>query len=500
MAKSLKQKNRKWRIFAIICFIIEILMEIWMFYHAAMQKMIPNKYILILYIALILITVITAFCLFKGRKPTKGRTAGRVIGVILVIAISFVSIVGSSYLSIAVNMLKSITADENETGALIGVYVLSDDPAQSIEDAASYTFGIMETMDRVNTDQAVSSINNKLGTSINTSPYPSMIETAQALYDGQVQAAILNESFADTLSETDGYTDFAERTRRIDEISIQKTNSESQETIENITETPFILYISGSDTRNTMLDVSRSDVNILMAVNPVTKQILLLNTPRDYYVANPAGGGAMDKLTHLGLYGIDNSMQGLSSLYNVNISQYMQINFTGFERLIDAIGGITVYSDTTFTSNEGYTFYQGENTMDGAKALSFARDRYHQAAGDNDRGRHQMMVIEAVISKLTSNASTLLTNYADIMNSLSGMFLTSLSSDQISELIQMQLNDNASWNVKSYAVTGTGGNDYTYSMPSVTAYVMYQDADMVAHASSLLQKVLNGETITDSDL
>ena len=159
---------------------------------------------------------------------------------------------------------------------------------------------------------------------------------------------------------------------------------------------PFILYISGSDTRSKVLDISRSDVNILMAVNPQAKQVLLLNTPRDYYVKNPAGSGAYDKLTHLGIYGLDCSMKGLGNLYGVDVDYYAQINFTGFETLIDAIGGITVNSDEAFSAG-GYDFVEGPNEMNGAKALAFARDRHHQASGDNARGKHQMMVIEAMI-------------------------------------------------------------------------------------------------------
>ena len=267
----------------------------------------------------------------------------------------------------------------------------------------------------------------------------------------------------------------------------------------DVTEQSFVVYISGSDTRSAILDTSRSDVNILMVVNPKTRQILLLNTPRDYYVENPAGNWAYDKLTHCGIYGIDCSEKALENLYSVKINYYAQINFTGFETLIDAIGGVTVDSPKAFEAG-GYSFTEGENTLNGKQALAFARERHAFAGGDNVRGQNQMRVIKAVISKITSDGGTVLLHYGEILDSLSGMFVTDMNSDDISALVKMQLNDMSSWNVESYAVTGTGGMDTTYSMPGYSVYVMYQNPDMVAKATGLIDKVESGVILTDGDV
>jgi len=196
------------------------------------------------------------------------------------------------------------------------------------------------------------------------------------------------------------------------------------------------------------------------------------------------------------------SMKALEDLYGLDLDYYMQINFTGFEKLIDAIGGITVDVPQGFTNENGggYTFTTGPNQMNGKKALAFARERYALASGDNERGKNQMRVIEAVINKISSGGATLLLNYADILNSLQGMFVTDMSSEDIAALVKMQLDDGGSWNIKKYAVTGKGGSDYTYSMPNTRAYVMYQNADLVSHASDLVDKVEAGQTLTDADV
>ena len=81
---------------------------------------------------------------------------------------------------------------------------------------------------------------------------------------------------------------------------------------------PFVVYLSGVDTRGELTENARSDVNILAVVNPVTKRVALINTPRDYYV-DLAGTDSKDKLTHAGLYGVETSMATLGGLYGVDV-------------------------------------------------------------------------------------------------------------------------------------------------------------------------------------
>ena len=109
-----------------------------------------------------------------------------------------------------------------------------------------------------------------------------------------------------------------------------------------------------------------------------------------------------------------------------------------------------------------------------------------------------MKVIAAIVDKLT--AGTLIKNYSAILDSLQGMFVTSLSSEEISDLIKMQLNDMASWEVLSFAVTGDNGSDKNYSMPGLYSYVMYPHEDVVAHASDLIGRLLGNEVLTEADL
>ena len=264
-----------------------------------------------------------------------------------------------------------------------------------------------------------------------------------------------------------------------------------------ITKEPFVIYLSGVDTRGELTEKARSDVNILAAVNPVTKRVALINTPRDYYV-DLAGTDSKDKLTHAGLYGVETSMATLGNLYGVNVDHYIRINFAGFISIIDALGGVDVYSDQAFTSvgSPGYydptTFVEGWNHLDGKAALAFARERHAFASGDIQRGINQMKVIDAMLNKIKSPA--LLMGFSKIMDAASDCFVTSFSQDQISALVRMQLSDFADWDIESYTVTGTSSTSTKcYSAKGQKLYVMKPDDASVSKAKEMIASVLGGE-------
>ena len=270
-----------------------------------------------------------------------------------------------------------------------------------------------------------------------------------------------------------------------------------------ITKEPFVLYLSGVDNRGELTEKARSDVNILAVVNPTTKRVALINTPRDYYV-DLAGTDSKDKLTHAGLYGVETSMATLGNLYGIQVDHYIRIDFAGFISIIDAVGGVDVYSDQAFTSvgSPGYydptTFAEGWNHLDGKSALAFARERHAFASGDIQRGINQMKVIDAMANKLKS--PTVLMSFSKLMDAVSNCFVTSLSQEQISALVRMQLGDLANWDIESCSVTGSSGkSSQCYSAKGQSLYVMKPDESSVSKAKELIASVLGGEgTVSDT--
>ena len=268
----------------------------------------------------------------------------------------------------------------------------------------------------------------------------------------------------------------------------------------DVTKNAFTVFISGIDTEGSIATVSRSDVNMLVTVNPKTKQILMTSIPRDYFVELPGvSEGQRDKLTHAGMYGVDCSMNTLESLFGVEINYYARVNFTTLRDIVNALGGVDLDSRYEFTTISGEYFTQGMNyDVDGSSALAFARERKNLPGGDNDRVLNQQTVLKAILNKCMSPA--ILTGYMGIMESLSNSFETNLSQSQISSLVRMQLSDGAAWNIVSSAVVGTDSEDYCYSSGDEILYVMEPDYGSVETAAGFMDRVLNGEMITQEEV
>lgn len=478
---SKKEKMSKLNLIGKIISIIQLIVSALLIFQIYRAQVLPE--LLVLVIAVIFAALWIVCRLLMGKAKKKFRFY---VGMILAIVISFAMCVGNIFLLRVSNILQGITSVEYETTSL-GVYVLEDDPAQTMNDVIDYDFGILEKQGRKDTNNAIAQINEELETEITTEEYEDAMALAQGLLDGQCGAIIMNEAFLDVISETEGYESFEDEIREID--SYQWKTMVTKEREEDVAKDGvFTVFISGIDVAGDISTKSRSDVNILAVVNRNTHQIQLISTPRDYYVPLSISDGVKDKLTHAGIYGVDVSMDTLSMLYDTDIDYYFRINFSGFRQLIDALGGITVNSDYEFEAG-GYHFYVGENRVNGEQALSFARERHAFAEGDRQRGRNQMAVISGVISKMQSLA--ILQDFSGFMEGVQGSFESDIPYELLAGMVKDQLSGAGSWNISSYSVDGTGASASTYSM-SQKLYVMEPDMSTVEQAKQLIQAVKNG--------
>ncbi len=501
------KKTAIWNILCAVVLALQLVAEALTAAVILRLNMLPAKYTAVLIAALVMLGLLTGLLMFLRYKKSVGAVR-RIVACVLALLVVCGCAVISKVVSDAYETMHAVTGTQTPTDIRnMYIFVREDDPAQTLEDTAGYRFAIVESYDQIHKEQIGLLIEEETAGKIQMEQYTTGQALVDALLAEEVDAIVMNGAGMVLLLEDEKYADLEQRIRQLYCVPLSQlegTDSTVPQDTQppvaegSIASQPFVVYISGSDTRSSKLNVSRSDVNILAVVNPVTKQVLLLNTPRDYYVPNPAGNGKLDKLTHCGLYGTACSMEALGTLYGLQIDYYAQINFTGFKTLIDAVGGITVYSDQAFSAY-GEPFQKGANHLDGERALLFSRERYNLAGGDRSRGKNQMKVITALIEKLT-NGTTIISNYSQILGSLEGMFKTNVSMDQIGQLVKMQLNDMASWNVHSFGVSGNGGSEITYSAPGQHLYVMHQDEEMVAHAAALAQKVVDGQTLTAEDV
>jgi len=497
-----------WIIISLILLILQLAVEAATAAIIIRLNILPGKYLTIFLIALVMFLLLTGGLMFlQGKKPVSSvrRIIAWILAILIILGCGLIAKLAAD----AYQTLNQVTSSSEETD-IGSMYVLVrlDDPAQAYADTLNYAYGIIADYDEENVQQAIGLIEAQAGGTLQVTPWEKTTEIADALLSGQADAWLVNGAAIVLLTEDEAYEDYVSKVRILGEIPLSslrteqpptEPSTEPPEIPRTIDNSPFVVYISGSDTRSKKFRVSRSDVNILAVVNPVTKQVLLLNTPRDSYVPNPVGNGKRDKLTNCGLYGVDCSMEVLGTLYDLQVDYSCQINFTGFKKLIDAVGGITVYSDQSFSTFAGTYVSKGENHMDGKEALAFARERHNVKGGDRGRGRHQMEVIKALIKKMTEG-TTVITKYSSILDSLQGLFRTNITMEEISALVKMQLTDMASWNIQTFSVTGEGGSNKTYSSPGHNAYVMYLDEKIVSYAAMLADRVIAGDTLTAEDM
>lgn len=445
-------------------------------------NIIPTKYLLSGIIGIVLVNFFLFYLLYKKRKFVQ------ILSVFFLCLFSIIFVLGSYYLFKMNSFIVNTKVDYDILS--YSVLTLNNDRYNNLMDLKDKNILFLD-------NEYYEKIKQELNKQIT---FNEMLKEEfgvliESLFDGSVDAIVLEESYI-TIAK-DEIEDFFEKVKSIYSFEIQiKAHIEDEENkkeLELLTQ-PFILYISGIDKWGNVDSVrGRSDVNQLVIVNPVTHHILLLNTPRDYYVQLAGTTGLKDKLTHAGIYGIEKSIETLENLYAIDISHYVRVNFNTVVKLVDVIGGIDIYSDKSFQAwtNKKVYVNKGWNHFGGAEALAYARERFAYTTGDHHRGANQQQVITAIFEKMTKS-HILISKYNSILNALDKSFTTDLSSEEITSIIKYQLDKMPSWKIESIAVTGSGSMDYTHSMGTkYKLYVMEPDKNSIEKAKQKINEVIN---------
>lgn len=438
--------------------------------------LVPTKYLVAIIIVLLILFGVTF-----GLQYVKNKV--HIVGIVLSIILSILQAIGIVYMLKADKLMADVGGANYKTDNMI-VVVKKDNPASNLMDASMYRFGTQTAVDQENTQIMVDNINTSLGREVKIEQYGTVQELANALLEGRVDAAIYNQALDGLI--TDAIEDYSEQVRVLYQYGIETEIEQENVDVEE----PFNVYISGIDVDGPITTNSRSDVNIIMTVNPNTKKILLTTTPRDYYVQIPdISGEQRDKLTHAGIYGVDASMRTLEQLYGIDISYYARVNFSSLVKIVDTLGGVDVDSDFDFDA-QGYHFQKGMNHLDGKQALAFSRERYSFEDGDNQRGKDQQKVLTAILNKAMSPA--ILANASALIADVSDSVQTNMTQEEMAKFIKMQLNDGASWTIESQAASGNGDTQACYSSGDQPLYVMWPDEAVVQSISAKMNEILNG--------
>lgn len=465
-------KNNIYKVLSIILVIISILLI-----SSIIIINIFNISLLILVIIFILsIVFISIFLTFKS----KAKRIGLSLLVLLIIIFSIIAF----YINKTNNLLNNL--DLNYKTYNYSILVSNDSNYKNIKDLDTKYLGYYKDDDNIS-NKALNKVLKKVD--INSNKYNDNYEMANALLEGEVDAILIENTYLDVLDESINFKDYI---KDIYDFSIISNTNDSSRDI-NVTKEPFNIYVSGIDTYGEISSISRSDVNMIISINPNTKDILITSIPRDYYVKLYGKTGYRDKLTHAHLYGTNTSIKTLEDLLDIKINYYIKVNFSSIIDIVDAIGGINVYSDYDFISRDNYSYKKGYNKVNGEEALSFARERKAFSTGDRQRIKNQQAVFKAILEKCMSKSIIL--KYNNLLDSIKDSFITNMPSNRITSLIKLQISKNYKWNIIANNLEGIDSANYTYSTPNIKSYVMIPDEEDVNNASKLIKQILNDEDI-----
>ena len=308
-----------------------------------------------------------------------------------------------------------------------------------------------------------------------------------SIYNDETKAIVLDDSLIELLKENN--VNFINESKVIYSSEIKYKKQSTKKAVD-VNETPFIVYISGSDSRSGINTIARSDVNIFAVINSKKNKILLVSTPRDYYVQLHGTIGLKDKLTHAGLYGLNMSKQTLEDLYDISINYSVKVSFDALVNVVDSIDGIDINSDKAFTAyaNRKCYFKKGINHVNGTCALAYARERMTYDSGDYHRSQNQQEVLTAIIKKI-SNSNYLL-KYDEILNSMSGAIETDLTYNEITSFVKYQLTEFHNWTIDSVIPDGVSAMMETYSIPNEKKYVSLEDTKSINNIKNIINDYL----------
>lgn len=438
-------------------------------------NVLPLEYFIVLVI-LVLITDLFAIMLLLS----KGRIRN-VIGILLTIILLILMIFGITYELNTLDFLKQFGFNSYKTENY-NVIVLDSSEYDELEDLNDLSIAHLDLDTHKGLQNAVADIKKEIKF---TSLVGEDISVLTEMLESDETSAIILESAQLSIIEEEN-KEFYDSIRIIWSTDVEIEIAKIGESVD-VTKDSFNILISGIDTYGSITKVSRSDVNILVTVNPSTHSILLTSIPRDYYVLLPEFN-EYDKLTHAGIYGIETSVSAVENLLDTTINYYIKVNFTSLIDIVDAIGGITVESNYDFTTQDGYHFTKGTNKLNGKEALSFARERKAFADGDRIRGQNQELILASLINKAMS--ASIITNYVDLLDALDDKFVTNITDEEITDFIKKQISEMPSWNINAISLDGSNAYDYTYSYKSQKLYVMKPYEESVLNAKEQINNTL----------
>lgn len=513
--KKKKKKKRKRRLSSQFYWMLLVISAIATFLVLFNAPMFPKKWSFLVLLLLAGILLLTG--IFTAVFSPRNRIQ-KFINCTLALCLGFVSVLTPYYINKITELFESALGDK----VRINLYVLTNEYKSQypdtfrnvitlpemdsngnfknvdMKDYADAVYGTTIETDTTNQQYALKQLKQLCGKQVQTIDKNALSDAVQAFYNNHTDILIMSEALAGTISDMQVFENFETDTKILYSFDRPIDASASDTVAVDMTRKPFTIFFGGNDTTGALSLEGRTDVNMTVTVNPNTHQIIISNLPRDSWVKNPYYNDKRDKLTHLGLAGIDNTLKGLGNIYGIEIPNYMIVNFDTFMVIIQALKGVTIDNPYAFTAIDGQYFPEGTIGLDGAGALMYVRERQNLPDGDFDRNMHQQIVMRAIIEKLCSPDIMMQIN--SIIDGMNGMFLTNISMNSIWALVNKQLDEGIEWNIVNYHVGGETGMEICASATGQYLSVVYPYDNQIEFVRNEIQKVMDGETITQEEL
>lgn len=456
-----------------------IFLSVFVFVMFIRLNVLPFLYLVFVFLILLIFDFVV-YLLMSRKNGTC-----RMIGTILCLFLFCFYFVGIKYQNVTLNFLHQFSFLNIETEHY-QIIVSNESSIQSLNDLTNQKIAFVK--DRLGANKAYEMLNKEKNLKLDSKE--DIGQLVEAFLNQEVDVILLERTEEELYNDMN--STFREGHKVLDTLNIEVQKEDFRKEVK-ITKEPFSVYVTGVDTYDGITSVARSDVNMVITVNPITHRILLTSIPRDYYVQIHGTTGLKDKLTHAGLKGVETSIGTIEDLLEMDINYYIKFNFTALIQIVDALDGIEVNSPFAFTADYEedthiyYEFQKGINKLDGKQALAYVRERYGLREGDVARAKHQQQVVEAVVNKLTT--TTILTKYGALLGSMEGNFSTNFDFDSITSFIQMQLESMPSWTIETQILSGSDASRKTASIPDLYSSVMEPSLESVTNAIQKIDEI-----------
>lgn len=488
-------KSKFSKVLSILLSVVLVISSFYLLYQVIRLNVLPSKFLFPLTIGVVVLDAIFILLLIYFSK----NVVSKIVCIALTLFICVASCMGGYYISKTQNVLSSITNVAKHAKNTVSVVVKESSSIKNKSQLNGVSVGSLR-LNEQGSKKALKELSSE-GIVLNQKEYDSMTALLEAFYNGGVDSIIINESSRSQILDMEAYSNFDSNTRVVYQTSYKVKNNDSATSVSDITSKPFNVLISGSDTRGGFDENGRSDVIMIATVNPKTHTILLTSVPRDFYVttACDAGDGcmqgALDKITHTGIHGTNTTKRTVEQLLGIEINYTFKVGFDTVTELVDVLGGVDVYVEPGYaTTTSEFSVHEGVNHLNAQQALAFARERYSYTEGDRQRTKNQQQVLMGIVKEVTK--PSVITNYAAIMDTMANTFSTTMSNEEITDLIKYQLNNNPTWKMEQYMVDGTGDTLMCAELGDA-ASVMVPDQSTVKMAKDKINAVLAGKSSED---